>query len=399
MRRFSMILAMLCLLTLPLTCFAAEVDCDSIYCFSQEDFRQGMTGICVLSLPDRATGTVMLGSRIVQPGDILTAQQLNMLEFHPLKSEQEQTASISYLPVFADRVEKEATMVISIHGKEDKAPIAEDFAVETYKNLPNEGTLKVTDPEGQMMKYTIVRQPKRGTVEIREDGSFVYTPKHNKVGVDSFVFTASDPAGNVSREATVTIKILRPSDARQYADTTTSTCRFAAEWLKNKGIFVGEEVAGQLCFQPDAVVTRGQFLAMTMQALGIPVEDAGAFRYGSTADYLVPTLAAALRCGILEGLPEMAVFGEDVPVTGAEAAVMLQNILKLSPAEQEELTNVDGITTFQENPLAWAEDAIAVMADNGMELTGEVLTRGEVAEILYRAASIAEEAPGISLFR
>jgi VCBS repeat-containing protein len=43
--------------------------------------------------------------------------------------------------------------------------------------LPNEGKLKVTDPEGQAMTYTVLRQPKRGTVEIREDGSFVYTPK------------------------------------------------------------------------------------------------------------------------------------------------------------------------------------------------------------------------------
>ena len=67
-------------------------------------------------------------------------------------------------------------MTITIRGKEDKAPVAEDLTLETYKNLPNEGKLKVTDPEGQVMTYTVLRQPKRGTVEIREDGSWCDRP-------------------------------------------------------------------------------------------------------------------------------------------------------------------------------------------------------------------------------
>ena len=65
--------------------------------------------------------------------------------------------------------------------------------METYKNLPNKGKLKVTEPEGEHMVFTVVRQPKRGQVVINEDGSFEYTPKKNKVGVDSFTYTATDP--------------------------------------------------------------------------------------------------------------------------------------------------------------------------------------------------------------
>ena len=67
----------------------------------------------------------------------------------------------------------------------------------------------------------------------RPDGSFIYTPKKNKVGVDSFTYTATDASGKVSREATVTIQILKPTDARQYTDTVGLDCRFEAEWLKN----------------------------------------------------------------------------------------------------------------------------------------------------------------------
>ena len=203
-------LAALCLLAMPV--LAAEVDSDSVYCFTSEDFSttEPLAGICITQLPSGSAGAVMLGQRILQPGDILTADQLSLMTFVPVRTEEDAVAVMTYLPIYETKVEGSATMTIGIRGKEDKAPVAQDLTVETYKNLPNESTLKVCDPEGQPMTYTVIRQPKRGTVEIREDGSFTYTPKKNKVGVDSFTYTATDPAGKVSREATVTIQILSP---------------------------------------------------------------------------------------------------------------------------------------------------------------------------------------------
>ena len=108
------------------------------------------------------------------------------------------------------------------------------------------------------MTFTVVRQPKRGSVTIGEDGSFTYTPKKNKVGIDSFTYTAADASGKVSREATVTITILKPTESTQYTDTTGKSCCFAAEWMKNTGIFTGECVAGSACFSPERTVTRGE---------------------------------------------------------------------------------------------------------------------------------------------
>lgn len=83
------------------------------------------------------------------------------------------------------------------------APVCEDGTLETYKNIANTGTLSATDQEDQELTYQLVKEPKRGTVELHTDGSFTYTPDKNKVGKDSFVFTATDPAGNVSNEACV----------------------------------------------------------------------------------------------------------------------------------------------------------------------------------------------------
>ena len=64
---------------------------------------------------------------------------------------------------------------------------------------------------------------------IKWDGSDL--PVTLKAGASQiFTYTATDPAGNVSREATVTVDILKPTDARQYTDTVGQECRFAAEW-------------------------------------------------------------------------------------------------------------------------------------------------------------------------
>jgi hypothetical protein len=385
-----------CLAGFCISAAAVEVESDTTYCFSAGDFgEETLKGICITGLPDSAAGTVMLGHRVLQPGDILTAQQLTQMTFSPLRTDADQEATVTYLPIYPNRVEKAAIMTISIRGKEDKAPVAEDMFLETYKNLPNEGALKVFDPEGQALQYTVTRQPKRGQVEVSQEGMFTYTPKKNKVGVDSFVYTATDPAGNVSREATVTVRILKPSDAAQYTDTIGASCRFAAEWMKNTGLFIGEQVGGQLCFGENMPVSKGQFVAMAVELLGIPVDENAEFT-GYADDmpaWLKPYLAAALRSGMTAGIPvsESGAFGVEQAITGAEAAVMLQNTMDLA---------VDTASLELPEAPEWAAASVAAMNASGVVLSAEeTLTRGQVAQILYQVSQMAENAPGLQMYR
>ena len=328
-------LAVFCLVSMGCVALAAETDCDSVYCFSAEDFiveEDALAGICVTHLPDAAAGTVLLGNRVIRSGDILTADQLDEMSFSPLRAEDDRQAVVTYLPIYENRVGAAAQMTLSIRGKKDNPPTAEDFAMETYKNLPNKGVLKASDPEGEALTFTLVRQPKRGEVTLNEDGSFTYTPKKNKVGVDSFVYTAADPAGKVSREATVTITILKPSDSRQYQDTLGSDCRFAADWMRHTGIFSGEHLAEKSCFGPDKEVTRGEFVTMLVKTLDIPVEE-GLVYTGYTDEvpvWLQPYLAAAVRSGLTAGLEAPETFRSAEVITTAEAAVMVANGLDLA---------------------------------------------------------------------
>ena len=374
---------------------AAEVGAGEIYCFRTTDFAReesALAGICITGLPD--SGRLLLGSRVIRSGDILTGDQLEKLTYAPENSEEDDTAAVRYLPIFSGGLAEEATVTISVWGKSDDAPVAEDSAIETYKNLPNEGLLKVHDPEGQPLVFTVTRSPRRGSLIIREDGSYLYTPDKNKVGTDSFSFTATDPAGNVSREATVTVKIMKPTDELLYTDTLGLPCRFSAEWMRNTGIFSGESVSGQFCFSPDRSVTRGQFLVMLMDTLELPVESSVEQTgfLDEAPQWLKPYLAAALRSGLICGYPcEGGIeFRHQNPITGDEAAVMIQNVLNLAiPTALEENGTI----------AAWASESAAAYGSASLTLPQgeEPLTRGDTAVLLYGISKLNASASGLSV--
>lgn len=385
----------LCLGIISAPALAAEVDAGEAYCFSSADFAREdsvLSGVCITGLPQQ--GQLLLGERIIRTGDILTGDQLAKLTFAPVSMEADHTAVVRYLPVFADGLGAESELTITVWGKKDDAPVAEDSAIETYKNLPNEGMLRFSDPEGQTLRFTVTRMPRRGTLIIREDGSYLYTPDKNKVGTDSFAFTATDPAGNVSREATVTVKILKPSDELQYTDTAGHPCRFSAEWMRNTGIFSGETVSGQLCFSPEETVSRGQFLAMLMETLELPV-DHSVTETGFLDDaplWLKPYLAAALRSGMITGYPVEGgtEFRPDTPLIGRDAAVMIRRVLDFTIPTAVE---TDGSIAV------WAAESVSQLS--GMELTlpkGEsTLTRSDAALLLYQISKLRSAAPDLSV--
>ena len=175
---------------------------------------------------------------------------------------------------------------------------------------------------------------------------------------------------------------------------------FAAEWMRHTGLFVGEQVGGASCFNPDQTVSRGQFLAMLIQTLDIPTENAVETDTADTApNWLKPYLLAAKRAGLMAGLPHSQTdsFDADAPITGAEAAVMLQNALALT-VSQEALETLSSTENAQIP--AWAASSLQAMACNGIALTGEeTLTRGMAAQVLYRTGQLAIDAPGTAVFR
>ncbi len=93
---------------------------------------------------------------------------------------------------------------------ENGAPIAESQTLSTYRDMPVEGVLAATDPEGDAVTFRLLDRPVRGSLELTEDGTFLYTPYAHKTGRDRFTFTAEDGSGNLSRPARVSLTIERP---------------------------------------------------------------------------------------------------------------------------------------------------------------------------------------------
>ena len=105
---------------------------------------------------------------------------------------------------------------------ENTAPIAENFAFEPYRGVSFGGQLAAVDPAGATLRYEITAKPVKGSIELDDDGSFVYTPADGKRGKDYFGYKAIDAEGNRSQEATVIIKLVKCDSDVSYIDMVGS---------------------------------------------------------------------------------------------------------------------------------------------------------------------------------
>ena len=129
---------------------------------------------------------------------------------------------------------------------------------------------------------------------------------------------------------------------------------------------------------------------MMLKALDIPEEkDAQVLQYVQDApQWLQPYLAAAVRSGLTADLPDHQTFGAEEFITGAEAAVMLQNALDLAIPMPESNAQALSREELVSMPV-WAAVALSTMEEHGMELSAsQVLTREDAALLLYKAAKL-----------
>lgn len=406
LRRF---LLPLCLIfALSGSAFASELHLTgtSGYCLSGADFTSGSTspeGIYLSSLPDETVCSVRYKNRVLRAGDVIAAEALSLLTIEPVSGAQE-SASLVYCPIVNGAVQQPQTLSLSIRAGKNSAPEVEALSFETYKNVSYSAPLPVSDPDGDEMTYTLTKEPSRGTVEFSADGTFTYTPKENKVGKDSFTFTATDSKGNVSDEATVKLKIVKPTDKAYYADMAARTDEYYAMWLKEQGVYTGKTIAGNVCFEPDAAVGRGEFLVMAMQVLGAPADDAaltsGFADEEAAPGWMKPYIVGAFRSGMISGSSADGgmLFRPDAALTGAEAAVMLQNMLQLPQSSSRAVFAGEGDSAVP----VWAQSAVSTLSDAGITLnaaqSSDPITRIEAAKLLYDVAALAESGTVAGLY-
>lgn len=280
-----------------------------------------------------------------------------------------------------------AALTLSAAEAANSAPIAENLTLTTYKNVAITGQCAAVDPEGDLVTFQLVEKPARGQVELGEDGSFCYTPYENKKGKDSFTYVAVDANGNVSEEATVKVTIEKQSTKVSYSDMEGEASHYAALRLAEQGVFVGSNVGGVYCFQPNAPVSREEFLAMAMTAAGVEALD-NVTVTGFYDDSDIPTWAkgyvsAAVMSGTVRGETNstgQVVFHAGNDITVMEAAVIIDRLLAMGDVATADTFSQDLVPVWAYQSVV-NMDAVDVVSLSSTSLS-DPLTRGEAAEML-----------------
>ncbi|MEQ1871739.1 MAG: Ig-like domain-containing protein, partial [Vicinamibacterales bacterium] len=207
----------------------------------------------------------------------------------------------------------------------DAPPVAINGATTTLEDTPVSGTLSASDPDGDVLTFSVVTQPTRGTVVITNTatGAFTYTPSANQNGADSFTFQVT-AGGQASNVATVTLTITAVNDAPTAVDGALATSEDTAV----SGTLTGSDVDGDaLTFSIVTPPSRGS-VVVTNTATGaftytpsVNQNGSDTFTFqvtagGQTSNSATVSLTIAAVDDVPSTSPGSATTLEDTPVSG-----------------------------------------------------------------------------------
>jgi len=272
------------------------------------------------------------------------------------------------------------------------APLAENLELTTYRNVTVSGKLSAYDPDGGELKYVISTKPIKGSIELEEDGSFIYTPFEGKKGRDYFGYKVSDSEGNVSQEATVIIRIEKRNKDVFYSDMHGNADEYTALLLSEKDIFTGEQVGENYCFYPEKEVSRGEFLSLCMLLYGDKQIEA-VLNTGYVDDHLIPMwmkpyAASAAMNGVYTGISreQGKVFLHNEAIPMSEAVLMLDRAIGTTKVNYLEIDEYAPEDVAQ----ACVNLAACGVLDN-TAISPDTLTRVDMARMIAAAISVMEK--------
>ncbi len=368
--------------------------------FEAEDFERAInvskiTSIEITQAPDVSMGELRVGSTVISSGAKISASSLEHMSY-TAASNASTKASFRFRPEGAGY---DIPCELYLLSKMNYAPTLDSvpqnyLQVSTHKGITMYGTLPCHDPDGDRTVIEIVSYPESGSLILTDKGAgeYTYTPTRGYSGKDSFIYVARDIYGNYSASQKVSLTVTKPTVSVSFEDMKNSPAYNAALTMVEEGIMSGVKVGSDNYFYPDGKVTRGEFLVMALHAIGVEdVSSAGSTPFADDSEipsHMRGYIATAYELGYIKGIPEEdgLCFRAEKPITRAEAAVMLGNILDVpTPEVLPTFADSDDIPTWAA-PSIYELSYIGVMNVSGGEVTPlDNLTRADAAQMLCGA--------------
>ncbi len=164
----------------------------------------------------------------------------------------------------------------------------------------------------------------------------------------------------------------------------------AVEALASRNIINGKS---ENSFEPDSYVSRAEFAAITVRALGLPEKDGTAFADVTAGDWYYKYVNTARSYGIVNGISESE-FNPNGTITREEAVVMTARAAALCGMKNDmataeardilaEFADYVKISSWAVNDFAFCcREKIAVYDDMDIK-PKENISRGEIADMVY----------------
>ena len=368
--------------------------------FSDERFACAMNlsyveSITVTKLPDRTYGALYIGSEGVYEGQKISAGNIALMTYEETEigigknntfyfTVNDSAYEIACNVYMINEINYSPTLSLASYAS---------LNTETYKNIAVGGVLSAYDPEGDEVRFEIVRYPENGKLVLNDRilGTYTYIPYSDYSGEDSFKYVVRDKYGNYSAATEVSVTVKTPSTSTVYSDLIDDELHSHAISMAENGLMNGTQVGGHYYFDADREVTRAEFLVTAMNAIGIknvPETEKTVFADDSEIyDDMKGYVSLAYTKKYISGIEKEGklYFRPDEAITLSEAAVIISNMIgyaqpKVTPA----FADADQIPS-------WSGKAIESLHTLGIlecpdMITGacENVTRGDMAKLLNK---------------
>lgn len=263
-------------------------------------------------------------------------------------------------------------------------------------NSPLARLMELRDPDGGFRHTPSASGPDR---MASEQGFYALVAAQRALEGASGLYRMDDAAVRVSSAGAPGLPgkhpDVRPAPAAAsgpvFSDIGGHKNQAAIEALALRGVISGYD---REHFGPDDGMTRAQFAAAVVRALGLPLKTADRFADVPSGSWYAPYVGSACAYGIVNGL-SASTFAPEGVITREQAAAMAARAAKLCGMDPKlEAREASGILSrFGDSAAigAWARESTAFCCREGLFDPGgknfepdRPISRGEIAQMLYR---------------